>query len=234
MKSDFVDSQSGESIPGPKPIDTRIERTLTIMHESPLEEQQSIFGKPNSSLGPPLKRRRLSTTTPPPPSSRSTSIGRHSINTNASAGPSRRSTLADVDIEIDMQETRIPSSTSPSPMKMPKSRDGSRGSMGPGGASPAKVSNEVTKALQESITSLLGKRQISEEDGNTNAGQQPAKPGKRVRPPPKSKVIILPLRVRCVFMLTVFCSHNHGTNPTSFLLLHRSPRLLPHPPTIAH
>jgi DNA replication regulator DPB11 len=100
-----------------------------------------------------------------------------------------------------MQETRIPSSTSPSPMKIPKSRDGSRGSIGPGGASPTKVSNEVTKALQESITSLLGKRQNSEEDANMVA--QPAKPGKRVRPQPKSKVGASSPQV-CFFMLNDF------------------------------
>lgn len=147
----------------------------------------TMFGKPNSSLGPPTKRRRLSTATPPP-SSRTTSIGRNSISTNASAGPSRKPSL--ISLEIDMQETRIPSSTSPSPMKLPASRNGSRGSLGP--ASPAKVSNEVTKALQESITSLLGKRHNSAEEdgkanGNGNAGQQPTRAGKRVRPQPKSK-----------------------------------------------
>jgi DNA replication regulator DPB11 len=147
-----------------------------------------MFGKPNSSLGPPHKRRRLSTATPPL-SSRSTSVGHHSMNMNASAGPSHKTALDDLDMEIDMHETRIPSSTSPSPMKIPKSRDGSRGSIG-SGASPAKVSNEITKALQESITSLLRKRQDSEEDANANAGQQPGKAGKRFRPQPKSKVVI--------------------------------------------
>ena len=178
----LLDSQPGESIPPPKPINT------VMLNEFPQEEQpRGMFGKPNSSLGPPAKRRRLSTATPPPSSSRSTSIGLHSIQTNASAGPSRKSTRTDIDLEIDMQETRIPSSTSPSPMKLPKSRGGSRGSMGPGGPSPAKVSNEVTKALQDSITSLLGKRQNSEEDANV--APQPPKAGKRVRPLPKSKVI---------------------------------------------
>lgn len=92
---------------------------------------------------------------------------------------------------MDMFETRIPSSASPSPMKMPKSRDGSRGSMGPGGPSPAKVSNEVTKALQESITSLLGKRSNSEDDAGASTAQPLWKSGKRLRPPPKSKVVVL-------------------------------------------
>jgi hypothetical protein len=105
--------------------------------------------------------------------------------------------------------------------------------MGPGGMSPAKVSNEVTKALQESITSLLGKRQNSEEDANANPGQ-PAKAGKRIRPQPKSKVAISFFRVRCVFMLTAFCSLNHDMNPTNLPLLCRFTRLLPYPSMIAH
>jgi DNA replication regulator DPB11 len=226
--SDFADSQSVEYIPVPKPIDTHLERTTTILNESPQEEQQCIFGKPNSSLGHPNKRRRLSTGTPPP-SSRSTSVGRHSINTNASAGPSRKRTISDVEVEVDMQETRIPSSTSPSPMKMPKSRDGSRGSMGP---SPAKVSNEVTKALQESITSLLGKRQNSEEDANT-AGQQPAKPGKRVRPQPKPKVCMY--LFGCLLCADRFCcSHNQGMSLMNSSPLNPSPRPTLRLPTIAH
>lgn len=98
--------------------------------------------------------------------------------------------------------------------------------MGPRGVSPAKVSNEVTKALQESITSLLGKRQNSEEDANANAGQS-AKAGKRIRPQPKSKVAILFLCVRC--MLTAVYSHSHDMNPTNFSLLCRFTRLLPYP-----
>lgn len=171
----IIDTQSA-----PKAIDTSLERITSILEESPLEEE-SLFGQPNNSLGPPTKRRRLSIATPPPPTSRSTSAG------SSSSGPSRRPTVAE--IEVDMLETRIPSSTSPSPMKMLKSRDGSRGSMGPGGPSPAKVSSEVTKALQESITSLLGKRQNSEEDANPNIGHPVAKAGKRIRPQPKSKVL---------------------------------------------
>jgi hypothetical protein len=102
--------------------------------------------------------------------------------------------------------------------------------MGPGGVSPAKVSNEVTKALQESITSLLGKRQNSEEDANANAGQS-AKAGKRIRPQPKSKVAILFLCVRC--MLTAFYSYSHE-NLTNLSLLCRFTRLLPYPSMNVH
>lgn len=157
----------------PKPS-APLGRTETILRASP-EEDMSMFGRPNGSLGQPSKRRRLSIATPPPSSSRQSSIG-----------PTRQPTLAE--IEIDMQQTRIPSSTSPSPMKLPQSREGSKSSIVPGGSSPIKVSNEVTKALQESITSLLGKRPSVEEDASLNTGQQPGKPGKRARPQAKSKV----------------------------------------------
>lgn len=159
-----------------------------------------MFGRPNGSLGsglPPPKRRRLSTATSPPLSSQSTSSSASKNNNhNDKVGPSRKPVLAALD--IDMQDLRIPSSTSPSPMKIPaRSRDGSYVSGGGSfsGVSPVKVSNEATKALQESITSLLGKRQNSEEDPSLNAvhvqqQQQVGKPGKRVRPPSKSKVCL--------------------------------------------
>ena len=74
--------------------------------------------------------------------------------------------------------------------------------MGPGGASPAKVPHEVTKALQESITSLLGKRQ-NLEDVNADPGQQPAKAGKRARPQQKSKVVPSLLIISCSPVLTI-------------------------------
>ena len=151
-------------------------RKETILRASP-EEDESIFGRLNGSLAQPSKRRRLSIGTPPPPSSSS----RHS-----SIGPTRQPTMAE--IEIDIQQTRIPSSTSPSPMKIPQGRKGSKPSAVPDDSLPTKVSNEVTKALQKSITSLLGKRPSVEEDANFNAGQPHGKPGKRVRPQAKVKV----------------------------------------------
>lgn len=155
---------------------TILGRTETILRASP-EEDTGMFGRPNGSLGQPSKRRRLSIATPPPPSSSS----RHS-----SVGPNRQPTVSE--IEIDMQQTRIPSSTSPSPMKIPQSRKGSKSSVVPDNSSPAKVSNEVTKALQKSITSLLGKRPSVEEEAGFHTGQPPGKSGKRARPHARSKV----------------------------------------------
>lgn len=75
------------------------------------------------------------------------------------------------ELREDMQNTRIPSSASPSPIGTPSS------------TSPAKISREATKVLQESITSLLGKR-ISTGDLESGHTSRP----KRPRPPPRIKV----------------------------------------------
>lgn len=76
------------------------------------------------------------------------------------------------ELRQDMQNTRIPSSASPSSIKAPSSSN-----------SPAKISREATKVLQESITSLLGKR-ISTEDVEFGHSSRP----KRPRPPSRAKV----------------------------------------------
>ena len=72
---------------------------------------------------------------------------------------------------------RVPSSKSPSPMKSLKniSRSSSRLSI-----SPVKIDNEATKALQETISSLLGKRSTPE--GEDLAGVTNGRNGKRTRP----------------------------------------------------
>ena len=86
---------------------------------------------------------------------------------------------------------RVPSSTSPSPMKVP--RTGSRLSL-----SPVKIDHEAAKALQECITSLLGKRPSPDADADepgvarargatgavevTGADMPQRKKGKRTRP----------------------------------------------------
>lgn len=74
------------------------------------------------------------------------------------------------EIETEKKNSRIPSSKSPSPLKLP--RQTSRSSL-----SPVKIDNEATKALQDSITSLLGKRQSPDEDESSGM-----KNGKRLRP----------------------------------------------------
>ena len=86
---------------------------------------------------------------------------------------------------IEMGKERVPSSNSPSPMKsLQNSQVIGGGSSSRLSVSPVKIDHEVTKALQESITSLLGKRPSS--DGEGLAGGVVEIPngrsGKRARP----------------------------------------------------
>lgn len=74
-------------------------------------------------------------------------------------------------------------------MKPPSLQNGSSSRLS---LSPAKIDHEATKALQESIASLLGKRPSPDIDelapGVATTGQvKGARPGKRVRPQ-RSKV----------------------------------------------
>ena len=75
---------------------------------------------------------------------------------------------------------RVPSSKSPSPMKSLKniSRSSSRLSI-----SPVKIDHEATKALQETISSLLGKRPTPEGEDLAGVADVPnGRNGKRARP----------------------------------------------------
>ncbi|KAI0084130.1 hypothetical protein BDY19DRAFT_973992 [Irpex rosettiformis] len=81
--------------------------------------------------------------------------------------------LSLAELREDMLSTHIPSSETPSPIKRPSASP-----------SPAKISREATRVLQESITTLLGKRMSSEDNGS---GQAPRP--KRVRPPSRTKAV---------------------------------------------
>ncbi|CAA7267493.1 unnamed protein product [Cyclocybe aegerita] len=95
-----------------------------------------------------------------------------------SNGQRRTATIPNLNEEpVGTDPGRIPSSKSPSPMKAPASlrhSGSSRLSL-----SPVKIDHEATKALQESITSLLGKRPSP--DGDELPGPAAGK-GKRARP----------------------------------------------------
>jgi DNA replication regulator DPB11 len=110
------------------------------------EQDASLFGKPNDVL------RGLDAVTPSP-SSQSKTFDPKS-QTEPPSSPSPHLTLGE--IRRDMQETRIPSSKSPSPLKVPSLTSTQSG------CSPGKVPNQVRRALHESITSLLGKRSPEE------------------------------------------------------------------------
>jgi DNA replication regulator DPB11 len=75
---------------------------------------------------------------------------------------------------------RVPSSKSPSPMKSLKNIGGSGSRLS---ISPVKIDHEATKALQETISSLLGKRPTPEGEELAGAADAPnVRNGKRPRP----------------------------------------------------
>lgn len=80
---------------------------------------------------------------------------------------------------------RVPSSKSPSPMKSLKNLGSSSSRLS---LSPVKIDHEATKALQETISSLLGKRPTLEGEDLAGAADVPnGRNGKRARPQ-RSKV----------------------------------------------
>ena len=75
---------------------------------------------------------------------------------------------------------RVPSSKSPSPMKSLKNVGGSSSRLS---LSPVKIDHEATKALQETISSLLGKRPTLEGEDLAGVADVPnGRNGKRARP----------------------------------------------------
>jgi hypothetical protein len=96
-------------------------------------------------------------------------------------------------LAIPQPDEHVPSSETPSPMKLP---------VCPPLVSPAKISDEITRALQDNIASLLGKRPVPEQDPGVAAG---GRAGKRLRPPSKTKVnealFVLQCRVTLLILL---------------------------------
>lgn len=142
----------------------------------PTSTTKVSFGQPNGLLArPPQPQRSHSSTSSPSrpkpagldPPTRQNSIALPAASMSHS-DPGRKPTPQE--IERDRRQTRIPSSKSPSPMKLPRNLTRMLS------ASPTKLPKE-TKALQDNITSLLGKRLPSENDPFVDA---PA--GKRARP----------------------------------------------------
>ncbi|KAF8834783.1 hypothetical protein BDN67DRAFT_959642 [Paxillus ammoniavirescens] len=139
---------------------------------------------PSSPLVPPPQSSSPAVEDPPIPLARVPSF------TRASPLCSRSSAIAHQSSRVSIHDAQaqVPSSKSPSPMKLPPSS--SIPDAFP--ASPLDASSmmrppdtdAVAKALHESLTSLLGKRPVSEEDEEKGMGRK----GKRVRPGVRSKV----------------------------------------------
>ncbi|KAF9459055.1 hypothetical protein BDZ94DRAFT_1300839 [Collybia nuda] len=141
-----------------------------------MSTKELSFGQPTALLARPPQPQRSHSSTSTPSRSKSTTID-PLTRQNSVALPTASLSRSDPgreptqqEIERERKQTRIPSSKSPSPMKIPRSLTRMLS------ASPTKLPKE-TKALQDNITSLLGKRLPSENDPLISA---PA--GKRARP----------------------------------------------------
>jgi DNA replication regulator DPB11 len=132
---------------------------------------------------PPSKKQRLSPSTSPPPQIPPSSPSSGSLSDEALVPPP-----SIAEIKRDMKRTRIPSSKSPSPLKIPPQPNPQplpQSAMHPD-ASPPKVS----KALHESITNLLEKGHQA--DTEAGANQNPVtRSGKRPRPLGRTRVCVL-------------------------------------------
>ncbi|KAH7906812.1 hypothetical protein BJ138DRAFT_1071221 [Hygrophoropsis aurantiaca] len=145
--------------------------------------ETSLFGKPNGPLvNTKYALTRTSLSPPPHEPPMSSSPPFDCANVDEEQSPNQHPAAS----------PRIPSSKSPSPMKLPRSSASLHfSSSSAPNISPVRrqesaqepASSDVARALQESIMSLLGKRQVSDEDPAANPRR-----GKRARPQPRSKV----------------------------------------------
>ncbi|EMD33540.1 hypothetical protein CERSUDRAFT_160532 [Gelatoporia subvermispora B] len=141
------------------------------------DEEDLHFGGPGALLGG-LERQFSDAT--PPPISRATTLeldlpnGTPSRPRNGNAMFSRKPSEKKTESRDD--PGRIPSSESPSPMKLLPDANVPA-------PSPADKTKQAAKMLQESITTLLGKRPSSEDD----LARQQSRKGKRLRVPSKTK-----------------------------------------------
>ncbi|KAI8969897.1 hypothetical protein BD414DRAFT_502526 [Trametes punicea] len=152
---------------------------------APVEESES-FGMPSILLDEPAPNEPPGTphrpTKTPSPLQREASAAptgtQPSAETDSHSEPSSH-----VSIPSQLHDGRVPSSESPSPMRMPGARTPS---------TPARVTKQATKVLQESITTLLGKRPaaavVSERERDEEARKtKDVRLGKRARPLNRTK-----------------------------------------------
>jgi len=180
----------------PEPASLGRQNTVITPARKPPEKKGSIFGLPNAILGgslsPQLEEHRpdFALRTTPSLSMAMLQDVRSRQGSFTMASGVQQGVYSQ---DSDRHQGRVPSSTSPSPMKPPSPQKGGsfRQSL-----SPVKIDHEATKALQESITSLLGKRPSPDVEELTHdtgmAGRaKSSRPGKRVRPQ-RSKVGLYP------------------------------------------
>ncbi|KAJ6473241.1 hypothetical protein C8R45DRAFT_409750 [Mycena sanguinolenta] len=165
-----------------------------------LPAQRFNFGRPNASLGHPstpspskklLKRRPTGTPLPlvahaVPATQSSVVSSDHATSSSSSTGLRRATTDGNVHVKqervaaapitrVASSPARVPSSVSPSPLRRGVS------------VSPSKIPDHRTKALQDSIVSLLGKRPATPEDVDALPVGRAGKRGRAQRLKPQSR-----------------------------------------------
>lgn len=156
-------------------------QSMSLQTELSFGDTNGILGRPQSTQS--LSQRSLSSIgaakparSRPPPQDSSTETD---ASISSGAEPRKPTPL---EVERERNQARIPSSKSPSPLKIPnaptspmkKALERRRTRML--SVSPTKLTREASKALRDNITSLLGKRQPSTEDEeamNSRAGKRP-------------------------------------------------------------
>ncbi|KAG5641864.1 hypothetical protein DXG03_004088 [Asterophora parasitica] len=141
------------------------------------------FGQPTALLGGPSKLDKAAVTPTRTMSVPVIQTTPHHHNTQPkaptapAAQPARHPTPRE--IERERKQARIPSSRSPSPLKVPRHAQTRIPT-----ESPTRIPMDVAKELEDNITTLLGKRQQPGEEQPSNN----ARPGKRQRPQRPTKV----------------------------------------------
>ncbi|CAL1715793.1 unnamed protein product [Somion occarium] len=202
MMMDITNNEPAASVPRPKsPVAIPMEVDAAPARGTADES----FGPPNHLLSPPQSspsplspQHPPSPQATPPPSS--PPIGEPHSSSPIPATPPRANrhsqshlpqpTRTQLELQHDREHTRIPSSETPSPMKPP---------------SPIRLRNdldrETTTMLNDKLTTLLGKRQVPDNEGDsgrlTTPELEPMR-AKRARPPSRSKLAMDSSRINVI------------------------------------
>ncbi|CDO77918.1 hypothetical protein BN946_scf184727.g7 [Trametes cinnabarina] len=150
-------------------------------------EEGELFGIPSMLLGEPEPGQPPSTAEgyakAPTASEQRVSAGPTTTQPSVDAATDADANSSPVSIPTRLHDDRVPSSESPSPMRMPGAGTPS---------TPARVAKQATRVLQESITTLLGKRPAAavtteHELDDESSKAQDTRLGKRARPLNRTK-----------------------------------------------
>ncbi|KAG6810576.1 hypothetical protein H0H92_011276 [Tricholoma furcatifolium] len=153
--------------------------TSTQLPTTPTHTKILPFGKATGPLaGDPFKQSTPTRTRSTPIIHQTPHHHNSHPKSSAPAALARRPTQRE--IELERKQARIPSSRSPSPLKIQRAQ--ARQPSVPV-ESPTRIPREVAKALEDNITTLLGKRTSADDDPEpAHAPKASGRPGKRQRP----------------------------------------------------